>query len=85
MGESRGITMKLYVVLVDDYRENWEPEVYLNGVFDSYDRAKEYVLENYKDKYFPDYDKTIDNFANNYIKEVELNNPCDIIIGGYAG
>ena len=37
--------MKLYVVLVDDYRENWEPEVYLNGVFDSYDRAKEYVLE----------------------------------------
>ena len=76
--------MKLYVVLVDDYRENWEPEVYLNGVFDSYDRAKEYVLKHYKDCYCPNSDKTLDNFVKRYIDEVELNNPCDVYLGGHS-
>ena len=75
--------MKLYVVSADYYGEDWGIEIYLHGVFNSYDRAKAYVLEQYKDEYLPDYDKTLDDFVKNYIEEVELNVPCDIFIGGY--
>ena len=76
--------MKLYVVTADDYEEDWGMEIYLHGVFDSYDKAKEYVLEHYIDEYLPDYDKTLDNFVKRYIDEVESNNPCDVYLGGHS-
>ena len=76
--------MKLYIVSADDYGECWGAEIFLHGVFDNYDKAKEYVLKHYKDCYCPNYDKTLDNFVKRYIDEVELNNPCDVYLGGHS-
>ena len=45
--------MKLYVVYAYDYDEPWGVERYLHGVFDNYEKAKEYILEHYIDDYIP--------------------------------
>ena len=32
--------MKLYVVSSNDYDEGWGAEIYLHGIFDNYEKAK---------------------------------------------
>ena len=74
--------MKLYVVISDDYDEEWGAEIYLHGIFDNYEKAKKYVIEHYINGYTPKFHKTLDNFVNNYIKEIELNKNCNVYLGG---
>ena len=40
LGEGKRIIMKLYVVISDDYDEEWGAEIYLHGIFDNYEKAK---------------------------------------------